>query len=625
MILEMARVRILGPREARDTVLAALQDLELLHLAPAPTLAPLRSTPPGPERGEVQAALEAVEGALGLLPIERGPSPPAAEELEGAHAGAIEVRTQAAALVERARALVEEEELLSRYRDIMAAFSPLAGQAGPGRGVIHLLLRAGQERAIPRLREALARLEGDHFELLSRPLPTGEIAIALLLPPEAEARVEALLAGGEPATPFRRLPVPEAYGGGSLASAMPAMRARLAAIPGEQAQVREALAALGRRWRPWLDQARRRLHDRLAALGALERVAESPGAFAIEGWVPARSLPLLEARLTQAAHAPLSVERLGREQWTGELPPVVLKNPRLFRPFEAVTRMLPLPRYGSIDPTPFVAIFLPMFYGVILGDVGYGLLLGLASLGLAFRARRGSNRRAISRIGGAFSLFSIAFGLVYGEFFGDLGQRLLGMEPWLISREEAVIPFLIFAVALGLGHVLLGLVLGAITHARDDRRAAAAKGLQAVLLVLLALALLAAFEVLPREALQPVLVAALVAFPLLVVAEGLLAPLELLSTFSRVLSYARIMAVGTASVMMAVVANRMVGAIGSIAVGVVFAVIFHLVNLVIGIFSPTIHVLRLHYVEFFGRFYQPGGRAYAPFGHWQAPDGSPPT
>jgi V/A-type H+/Na+-transporting ATPase subunit I len=94
------------------------------------------------------------------------------------------------------------------------------------------------------------------------------------------------------------------------------------------------------------------------------------------------------------------------------------------------------------------------------------------------------------------------------------------------------------------------------------------------------------------------------------------APIELLSTLGNILSYARIMALGVASVMLAVVANKMVGAIGSLAVGVLFALLFHLVNFAIALFSPTVHALRLHYVEFFGKFYSPGGVRYQPFGHW---------
>jgi V/A-type H+-transporting ATPase subunit I len=88
----------------------------------------------------------------------------------------------------------------------------------------------------------------------------------------------------------------------------------------------------------------------------------------------------------------------------------------------------------------------------------------------------------------------------------------------------------------------------------------------------------------------------------LVVTEGLLGPIEFLAALGNVLSYARIMALGTASVMLAVVANRMAGAVGSVAVGVLFALLFHLVNFALGVFGPTVHALRLHYVEFFGKF-----------------------
>jgi V/A-type H+-transporting ATPase subunit I len=76
------------------------------------------------------------------------------------------------------------------------------------------------------------------------------------------------------------------------------------------------------------------------------------------------------------------------------------------------------------------------------------------------------------------------------------------------------------------------------------------------------------------------------------------------------------MALGTASVMLAIVANRLAGAVGSAIVGALFALLFHLVNFGLGLFSPTIHALRLHYVEFFGTFYSPGGTPYQPLGHW---------
>jgi V/A-type H+-transporting ATPase subunit I len=139
----------------------------------------------------------------------------------------------------------------------------------------------------------------------------------------------------------------------------------------------------------------------------------------------------------------------------------------------------------------------------------------------------------------------------------------------------------------------------------------------ALMVVLVALAILSAVKVLPQSFFTPVVIALLVAFPVLIIAEGMVAAIELLSTLGHILSYARVMALGTASVMMAVAANQMVGAMGSIAVGVLFGLLFHLVNFALGMFSPTIHSLRLHYVEFFGTFFSPGGVPYRPLRHWK--------
>jgi V/A-type H+-transporting ATPase subunit I len=175
-----------------------------------------------------------------------------------------------------------------------------------------------------------------------------------------------------------------------------------------------------------------------------------------------------------------------------------------------------------------------------------------------------------------------------------------------------------FAVALGAVHVLLGLVLAVIgAWRRGERRQAMGRGVTFLMILLSGLALLAAFEVLPAALFTPAVVAVLAAFPVLVALEGIVAVIELLSAYGHILSYVRIMAIGTASLMLAVVANRMVGAVGSVLVGVLFALLFHLVNFAIGLFGPTIHSLRLHYVEFFGKFFSPGGTPYRPLAHWR--------
>ena len=216
-------------------------------------------------------------------------------------------------------------------------------------------------------------------------------------------------------------------------------------------------------------------------------------------------------------------------------------------------------------------------------------------------------------------MFTIIFGVLFGELFGDLGRRLFGLHPLLLDREEPkdIVSFLVLCVGIGGVHVLLGLVLGVFNAMHGHQKQALGRGLSAVMILLVVVALLAAMKLLPAQLLTPAVVALLVAFPVLVIAEGIVAPVELLATMGNILSYARIMALGTASVMLAVVANRLAGAMGSVVVGAIFALLFHLVNFALGLFSPTVHALRLHYVEFFGRFYSPGGVRYRPFTHWR--------
>jgi V/A-type H+-transporting ATPase subunit I len=279
--------------------------------------------------------------------------------------------------------------------------------------------------------------------------------------------------------------------------------------------------------------------------------------------------------------------------------------------------MVPLPAYGTIDPTPFVAVFFPMFFGLILGDVGYGLVLAMIALWLRHGGAPGSTRRAVAEVLGAGAAFSVAFGIAFGEFFGDLGARWFGMRPLLLDREHSLLSFLALAIAIGAVHIILGLALGVYNASRGHPRQAVGKGASLVMVLLIIVVLLAALEVLPHGLMTPAVIGLLVLFPVLILAEGIIAPIEFLSTLSNILSYARIMALGTASVMMAVVANELAGSVGSVLVGVLFALLFHLVNFALGIFAPTIHGLRLHYVEFFGKFHSPGGQAYRPFSHWR--------
>lgn len=625
MILDMSRIRVLGPREDLQSVLGRVQDLGLVHfIEPTETESlclPYFTPQQEQHLRNVRRVVEDVDTAINLLGETPTLSRRAIEALALPRAALIAGRTRRKleALEERRRQLEEERALTLKFQPFFSTFEKIttSGLDLDGIRVFYLVLRGNGEQELSRMRVALRSSLGDGFELFTQPSASGESAMILAVSAADAPKTEALLseAGVQP------LSLPDQFKEGGAASTIQRMQARLGELPRDLAEIeverRHIATARGRD----LARIQASVQDHLATIMTMGKAVVTPRAFVLEGWIPSAVRADLERCLQQSFGDKIEVEEVSSEGWEGEPTPVVLKNPRLFRPFEAITRMMPLPRYGTVDPTPFVAVFFPMFFGVTLGDIGYGALLAAIALVIRFRSKPNSKLRSVSEIGLACALFTIVFGFLYGELFGDLGHRL-GLHPIIFSREEAVLPFLGLALALGLVHIVIGLCLGAVKTFRGDRRRAIGRAMGAVMIVLIALALLAAFEMLPSRFFTPLVIAVLVAFPILVVAEGVLAPIEFVSTISNVLSYARIMAVGTASVMMAVVANRMAGAFGSVVVGVLFALLFHLINFVIGVFSPTIHILRLHYVEFFGKFFSPGGVEYEPFRHWSPREGA---
>jgi V/A-type H+-transporting ATPase subunit I len=625
MIVPMTRARLLGPRDRLEDVVRFVQDARLLHLADPRPVGPLRPVEL-PDRSRetryLRAALADIDAVLGHFPTVRSTSPPGpAGRLDFARwaRGARRLRRRLEQIDARRRALIAERGELDRYEGFIVAFESLVpdGAPWPRMQSYHLVLKADRVGRLDDFRERLLSALGPEHELLSAPLGNGDLALVLLVAERSVPRVESILSGAG----IEELRIPQRYGGGGLAAALPRIRQRREAIERERRDLAAARRRLAASDGAEMSRARAAIADRLLETEGTGHAIESERAFVIEGWLPESAFPRFSREIEERFAGGVVVERVAREEWSVDEAPVVLENPRLFRPFEAIVRMFPLPSYGTIDPTPFVAVFFPMFFGVILGDVGYGLALALIAGILHLRSRPETMLRSISEIAGACAAFTIAFGFVYGELLGDLGRRWLGLRPLVFDRGEALVPFFAFTLALGTVHILLGLLIGASNALRTHPRQSLGRGISAVLIALIVVAILAAARVLPHVFFTPSVIALLVAFPILVVVEGFLAPLELLSTLGNVLSYARIMALGTASVVMAVVANRMVGAVGGVAVGILFGLLFHLVNFVLGIFGPTIHALRLHYVEFFGKFYSPGGIEYRPFGHWR-PEGN---
>ena len=266
-------------------------------------------------------------------------------------------------------------------------------------------------------------------------------------------------------------------------------------------------------------------------------------------------------------------------------------------------------------------------FGLMLADIGYGMIIAAGALFLRFRRSSGNLARAIGTVLVWCAFYTIVFGFVFGEMFGTFGHHL-GLRPLWRERFSlngpdkagAMLGYLMLAVAVGIAHTLCGLVLGIFNARRTGEKNKVIDCLARILGLVGIFFIMARLANLLPEAFTTVGIGALLAFFILMAVSlvnhpmhGMILPLELLSTVGNVLSYARIMAIGMASAVLAMLANHFGGAIGNIVLAALVVLLFHALNLLLGIVDPTIQGLRLHYVEFFSKFYTTGGRVYCPF------------
>lgn len=378
------------------------------------------------------------------------------------------------------------------------------------------------------------------------------------------------------------------------------------------------------------------------------RIATTESSFIIDGWLPTEQYGRLEQVVKDATNGRAFVSEQEITKPDIKKVPIEYNNPKVVSPLQEIMNLYGRPTYKEIDPSALIFITFPLLYGMILGDIGYALIL----LALALIIKKVVSTDAVKPLMNILiycQISTLFFGILYGEFLGFPlasyhGDH--GVEPGLIPgldtlelfaspfaagemiglplhRTHLVMTFIVATVFVGLLHVNLGYVVGFINEKRKHGISAAIFEKGSWLVVELGILLI----VLGYLDMLPVIVGVLVfilGVGMLVKGEGVKGPVELPSLLSNSLSYTRIIAVGLSSIYIAstvnLIAFEMIWQPGSPIGGMtIFAIVVflfgHTLNTALSIIAPGLHALRLQYVEFFGKFYEGGGRKYDPFGY----------
>jgi V/A-type H+-transporting ATPase subunit I len=425
------------------------------------------------------------------------------------------------------------------------------------------------------------------------------------------------------------------------------MQHRKAEIPAELARLDEELHALAASARPRLLGLRAWVADRLAQVKVVPELAQTHYTFILYGWAPTRAVHGVRGALRSRFGGDVVVhdEPVDPHEEPDRVP-VLLDNPRLIRPFQRLLALFLPPRYGNWDPSPVMAITFPIFVGFVIGDIGYGLLLLSLGLWLGGRAKRGqalninflSMRFAVPLLADLSFLLKvlaswiILFGIIYGEFFGNLPE-MLGVTALYDRVREAQGSYFILVVLAGIFMVFLGLLVHLIESIRHRH---AVGVFEAIVLILGTAGLLLFLG--SRGGMLPVGLAPVglelfggaigVAVLSLVVDRSIMKQLmwllESTSAFGHILSHARLMAFGLAAAALGTAANMLgpdlvrafslTGVLGRI-VSVLIIIAAQTMFLVFTILGHVLQPARLHWVELFTKFkyHEETGRAYRPF------------
>jgi V/A-type H+-transporting ATPase subunit I len=350
-----------------------------------------------------------------------------------------------------------------------------------------------------------------------------------------------------------------------------------------------------------------------------EQMAKTDRILLIEGWVAKDRVSELDSLISRVCSEDYEIELTDPTEKDNV--PVLLKNNAFNEAFEPVTAMYSLPSYFETDPTPVYAPFMFVFFGMMLSDAAYGLFLSAVSLWALKALDLNESRRKFIKLFFFLGISTMFFGVLYGSYFGDILSK--AVKPVWLDPSTDPMAVLMVAIIMGGIHLFTGLGIRAFNLIKNGHVLDAVfdVGFWYLTLTGAALMLIGASSVG-----KPMAVIGAIGLVLTQgrdnkgifgkLAGGLFGLYGITGYLGDVLSYSRLLALGLATGLIGSSFNLMVKLVGFSPLAFIFAVMIflggHTFNLLINILGAYVHAVRLQYLEFFGKFYTGGGKAFAP-------------
>ena len=399
-----------------------------------------------------------------------------------------------------------------------------------------------------------------------------------------------------------------------------ALAENLAALEKERQEIEQRIAGLGGK-REALLEASDRAAIALRREEAKSRLVGTDKVFLLEGWLPADRCAALEKALE-----PFTCAIETREPTEDEYPqvPVQLKNNKLTRPLNMVTEMYSLPAYGTLDPNPLMAPFFILFYGIMMADMGYGLLMMIASVIISKKYRPKGTSGELFSLLGLCGISTFIMGALTGGFFGDFLTQLVAIVspgtvfalPKLFDPLDDLTMILIGSMALGMVQIVTGMAISLIEKCKRKKFLDAFFEEITWWIVFIGIALLT----LGKGAAVLYVGCALVLLGPIVQGKGwgrltgVFGSLynHVTGYFGDILSYTRLMALMLAGSVIAQVFNMLAAMPGNVIAFIIISMLGNAMNFGLNLLGCYVHDLRLQCLEFFNKFYVDGGKPFRP-------------